>query len=231
MLGGLLASALLLLVAFAVIETRVAEPMFHLALFRIRAFAAGSLAALLVAVARGGMQFMLIIWLQGIWLPLHGYDFADTPLWAGIYLLPLTAGFLVAGPLCGHLSDRYGARLFTTGGLLLMAGSFVGLLALPVDFAYWDVRGAAVRQRDRAGHVLGAEHLGDDEQRPAGRPRGGVRDALDVPELGHRAVDRGVLLADDGGSGRVAAGRAHRRPGRARRTRRRPRRTWPACRR
>ena len=87
-------------------------------------------------MARGGLQFMLIIWLQGIWLPLHGYAFDDTPLWAGIYLLPLTAGFLVAGPLSGHLSDRYGTRPFATGGLVLVAVSFVGLLALPVDFSY-----------------------------------------------------------------------------------------------
>jgi MFS family permease len=134
-LGGL-AVGVALLIAFAVIETRIAEPMFRLALFRIRAFAAGSLAALLVAMARGGLQFMLIIWLQGIWLPRHGYNYADTPLWAGIYLLPLTAGFLVSGPLSGYLSDRYGARTFATGGLLLMAASFVGLLELPVDFSY-----------------------------------------------------------------------------------------------
>jgi MFS family permease len=134
-LGGL-AFGILLLIAFGIIETRIAEPMFRMGLFRIRAFAAGSLAALLVAMARGGLQFMLIIWLQGIWLPLHGYAFADTPLWAGIYLLPLTAGFLIAGPLCGHLSDLYGARAFATGGLALMALSFLGLLALPVNFSY-----------------------------------------------------------------------------------------------
>jgi MFS family permease len=134
-LGGL-AAGVVLLIAFGLIETRTAEPMFRLALFKIRAFAAGSIAALLIAMARGGLQFMLIIWLQGIWLPLHGYGYADTPLWAGIYLLPLTAGFLVAGPLSGHLSDRYGPRKFATGGLLLLAGSFLGLLALPVDFDF-----------------------------------------------------------------------------------------------
>jgi MFS family permease len=134
-LGGM-AAGILLLVAFCVAETRVAEPMIRLGLFRIRAFAAGNLAALLTAIARGGLQFMLIIWLQGIWLPLHGYRFEDTPLWAGIYMLPLTAGFLVAGPVSGYLSDRFGARLFSTGGLLLVAGAFVGLLALPVDFSY-----------------------------------------------------------------------------------------------
>ncbi|MFJ2735938.1 MFS transporter [Streptomyces sp. NPDC087317] len=116
--------------------TPIAEPMFHLALFRVRAFAAGNVAVLLTAIARGGLQFMLIIWLQGIWLPLHGYDFEDTPLWAGIFMLPLTMGFLLAGPVSGHLSDRFGARLFSTTGLLLVAGSFIGLLALPVDFAY-----------------------------------------------------------------------------------------------
>ena len=134
-LGGLLAG-LGLLALFALIETRTLQPMFRLALFRIRAFAAGTAAALLVALARGGLQFMLIIWLQGIWLPLHGYAFVDTPLWAGIYLLPLTAGFLVSGPLFGRLSDRYGTRTFATAGMLLVAVSFLGLLTLPVDFSY-----------------------------------------------------------------------------------------------
>ena len=126
-----------LLVAFVVIENRVTDPMFSMHLFRIRPFAAGNLAALLAAISRGGMQFMLIIWLQGIWLPLHGYDYESTPLWAGIYLLPLTVGFLVAGPVAGRLSDRYGARLFASVGLVLVAATYVGFLLLPVDFAYW----------------------------------------------------------------------------------------------
>ncbi|QLJ02138.1 MFS transporter [Streptomyces sp. NEAU-sy36] len=134
-LTGLIGGAALLLV-FCVVETRVAEPMFRLSLFRVRAFAAGNLAALLTAIARGGLQFMLIIWLQGIWLPLHGYDFEDTPLWAGIFMLPLTVGFLLAGPVSGYLSDRFGARIFSTAGLIVVAGSFFGLLALPVDFDY-----------------------------------------------------------------------------------------------
>ncbi|MGC9668332.1 MFS transporter [Planosporangium sp. 12N6] len=125
-----------LLVAFCVIEVRVPQPMFDLGLFRIQAFWAGNAAALLNAIARGGLQFMLIIWLQGIWLPLHGYDFADTPLWAGIYLLPLTIGFVVAGPVSGYLSDRYGAKVFATGGLVIMAASFIGLLLIPVNFSY-----------------------------------------------------------------------------------------------
>ncbi|HTJ40000.1 MAG TPA: MFS transporter [Dactylosporangium sp.] len=131
-----LAAGAALLVAFCFVEARVAQPMFHLGLFRIQAFWAGNAAALLNAIARGGLQFMLIIWLQGIWLPLHGYDFAQTPLWAGIYLLPLTVGFIAAGPVSGHLSDRYGAKLLATGGLLLMAASFIGLLLIPVDFGY-----------------------------------------------------------------------------------------------
>jgi MFS family permease len=134
-LGGIGAGVLLLLL-FGLIETRVAAPMFQLSLFKIRAFAAGNIAALLTSVARGGMQFMLIIWLQGIWLPLHGFDYERTPLWAGIYMLPLTVGFLLAGPVSGYLSDRFGARLFSTGGLLLVAAAFLGLLALPVDFPY-----------------------------------------------------------------------------------------------
>jgi MFS family permease len=121
---------------FCLIESKVAEPMFPLRLFRVAAFTTGNAASLLGAVARGGLQFMLIIWLQGIWLPLHGYDYADTPLWAGIYLLPLTVGFLVAAPISGRLSDRYGARWFAATGLVLMSVSFAGLLLIPTDFSY-----------------------------------------------------------------------------------------------
>jgi MFS family permease len=135
-LAGLI-GGVVLLVLFGFVEQHVPQPMFRLSLFRNRAFAAGNAAALLASVARGGMQFMLIIWLQGIWLPLHGYDYADTPLWAGIFLLPLTAGFLLAGPLSGYLSDRYGVFYFTTGGLTLFALSFIGLLFLPLNFPYW----------------------------------------------------------------------------------------------
>jgi MFS family permease len=110
--------------------------MFRLGLFRIRAFTFGVLSSFLSAVARGGLMFMLIIWLQGIWLPEHGYDFASTPLWAGIRMLPLTVGFLLAGPLAGILSDRYGSRGFATGGMLISALSFVLLAMLPVNFSY-----------------------------------------------------------------------------------------------
>jgi MFS family permease len=128
---------LVILAIFCVIETRVAHPMFRLALFRIRAFTAGTIASAMASLSRGGLMFMLIIWLQGIWLPLHGYSFSRTPLWAGIYMIPLTVGFILAGPLSGILADRYGARAFATGGLILSGISFLLLQMLPVDFSYW----------------------------------------------------------------------------------------------
>jgi MFS family permease len=127
----------IVLAIFCVIETRVPHPMFHLDLFRIRAFTAGNVASLLSGLGRGGLMFVLIIWLQGIWLPRHGYSFESTPLWAGIFMLPMTLGFLLAGPASGFLSDRFGARPFATGGMLIAAASFVWLLVLPVNFSYW----------------------------------------------------------------------------------------------
>src|ERR1022692_2530330 len=127
-----------MLAAFCVIETRVAGPMFRLALFRIRAFTAGNVSSLLAGLGRGGLMFILILWLQGIYLPWHGYSFSRTPLWAGIAMLPLTVGFMIAGPVSGWLSDRFGARPFATGGMLVAAFSFVPLLLLPVNFVYWE---------------------------------------------------------------------------------------------
>ena len=138
---GLVGGGLATLAIFGVIETRVAEPMFRLALFRIRPFTAGNLASLLAGLGRGGLMFILIIWLQGIYLPIHGYSFSQTPLWAGIAMLPLTIGFLVAGPVSGWLSDRFGARPFATGGMLVAAASFAALQFLPVDFVYWQFAG------------------------------------------------------------------------------------------
>jgi MFS family permease len=135
-LAGLIGGPALLGV-FCWIEAKVADPMFHLGLFRNTTFAAGNLATWFASITRGGLQFLLIIWLQGIWLPLHGYSYQDTPLWAGIYLLPLTMGFLVAGPISGYLSDHYGVRKFAVSGLLLVAATFLGLWILPVDFTYW----------------------------------------------------------------------------------------------
>ncbi|WP_171055180.1 MFS transporter [Mycobacterium sp. DBP42] len=134
---GSIALGLLLLVAFCIVELNVPSPMVDIRLFKSAAFGMGNLAGLMSSVGRGGLQFMLIIWLQGIWLPLHGYSFESTPLWAGIYLLPVTVGFLVAAPLAGSLSDRIGARPLTVGGMLLMAVTFVALLLIPVNFDYW----------------------------------------------------------------------------------------------
>jgi MFS family permease len=133
---ALFAGGLACLVGFVVVERRVEDPMFRLPLFRIRAFTFGTISTFLSAVARGGLMFMLIIWLQGIWLPQHGYNFESTPLWAGIYMLPLTIGMLIAGPISGHLSDRHGARPFASGGMIAAAVSFVVLLLLPINFSY-----------------------------------------------------------------------------------------------
>ncbi|MFI5063693.1 MAG: MFS transporter [Streptosporangiales bacterium] len=128
---------LVMLAVFCFVETRVEQPMFRLPLFRIRAFTAGNLASLLSGLGRGGLMFVLIIWLQGIYLPRHGYSFSQTPLWAGIFMLPLTIGFLIAGPVSGWLSDRYGARPFATGGMVVAAASFLLLELLPINFTYW----------------------------------------------------------------------------------------------
>jgi MFS family permease len=131
-----LAAGVLLLALFVIVEGHVQDPMFRLELFKIRMFTAGNLAGFLSSLARGGLQFILIVWLQGIWLPLHGVAFQDAPLWAAICMLPMTVGFLIAGPLCGNLSDRFGARYFSTGGMLLSAAAFALFLLVPADFDY-----------------------------------------------------------------------------------------------
>src|SRR5689334_14185290 len=134
---GALLGGLAVLAVFVWIERRVANPLFNLSLFRIRVYSLGNVANLMASLGRGGLQFILIIWLQGIWLPQHGYTYEQTPLWAGIYMLPLTLGFLVSAPASGYLSDRFGARWFSAGGMVLTAVSFVLLEALPIDFNYW----------------------------------------------------------------------------------------------
>ncbi len=133
---GMLVGGIALLAAFVWIELHVADPMFRLDLFAIRAFAAGNISSFLASMARGGLQFMLIIWLQGIWLPLHGYDYAEAPLWAGIYLLPLLLGFVLMGPISGWLSDRFGARIFSTTGMVIQAVGFILMTILPANFSY-----------------------------------------------------------------------------------------------
>jgi MFS family permease len=133
---GMFGGGIALLIAFCFIEQHVKEPMFRLDLFRIRAYTAGNLAQFMSALARGGFMLMLTIWLQGIWLPLHGYDFTITPLWAGICMIPSSIGVLMLGPISGRLSDRYGARYFATGAMILTAVGFLFLLLLPVNFKY-----------------------------------------------------------------------------------------------
>ena len=133
---AMLFGGLAVLIVFVYVETKVAEPLFKISLFKIRAFAFGNIANLMISMGRGGMQFMLIIWLQGIWLPLHGYSYSQTPLWAGIYLVPLTIGFLLSAPLSGVLSDKFGAKAFTVGGALLTGATFLVLIFVPVNFNY-----------------------------------------------------------------------------------------------
>ena len=209
---GLIGGGLAVLALFCVIETRVAEPMFRLALFRIRPFTAGNLASLLSSLGRGGLMFILIIWLQGIYLPIHGYSFERTPLWAGIAMLPLTVGFLIAGPASGWLSDRFGARPFATGGMVVAALSFVLLELLPVNFDVLAVRADPADERHRHGPVRLAQPGRDHEQPAAGPARRRRGHERDVPELGHGPVHRHLLHADHPGPGLVAAGHPQPRP-------------------
>ncbi|SMD18831.1 drug resistance transporter, EmrB/QacA subfamily [Kibdelosporangium aridum] len=134
-LGALVGGALVL-AWFVAIERKSPNPLFNLGLFKIRTFTWGNVANLMASLGRGGLQFILIIWLQGIWLPQHGYSFEETPLWAGIYMVPMTIGFLVAAPLSGVLSDRIGARGLATTGMIITAGTFFALTVLPVNFDY-----------------------------------------------------------------------------------------------
>ncbi len=203
---GELFGGVALLVIFVMIERRVAEPMFNLQLFKIRAFLAGNVANFMISIGRGGLQFMLIIWLQGIWLPLHGYNFVDTPLWAGIYMLPLTCGFLVAGPLSGWLSDRYGARLFGTAGTIVTAVSFGLLMFLPADFSF-PVFGALLLLNGIGVGLFTAPNTTAimNSVKPL-RARRGLGHAGDVPEQRAGAVDRLVLLAHGRGPGVDVAG-------------------------
>jgi MFS family permease len=136
---GVIATGVLLLIAFPFIESKVKNPMFRLELFKTRAFAYANLASFTAAVARGGIMFMLILLLQGIWLPLHGYRFEDTPFWAGVYMLPMTLGFIIMGPISGILSDKYGPRWIATAGMTLVTLVFIGLAMLPYNFDYWEL--------------------------------------------------------------------------------------------
>jgi MFS family permease len=132
-----------LLAVFPFIENRAENPMFRMDLFKIKMFSYANIAGFLNAMGRGGMMFMLIILLQGIWLPLHGYSYESTPFWAGVYMLPLTLGVVVMGPISGMLSDKYGPRWIATLGMVISAAAFLVLAALPYDFSYLEF-GAAI---------------------------------------------------------------------------------------
>ena len=191
MIGGVV-----LLVVFVFVETKVAEPLFRISLFKIRAFASGNIASLAMAMSRGGMQFMLIIWLQGIWLPLHGYSYSQTPLWAGIYLMPLTIGFLVSAPLSGVLSDRFGAKAFTVGGALLTAVTFLLLAFLPVNFSYWEFALIVALNGFGTGLFASPNRAEMMNSVPASQRGRGGRHDRHLHELRGRAVHRHLLLAD-----------------------------------
>ncbi len=202
------------LLGFVIVERHVDDPMFQLKLFRSRSFAMGNLAGLMAALARGGLQFMLIIWLQGIWLPLHGYSFEQTPLWAGIYMIPLTVGFFISGPLAGKLADRYGPRPFATAGLVMSGLALIGLQALPMNFPY-PAFAALLLLVGLALGLFAAPNTERGHEQPAGQPaRGRGRHAEHVPELGQCAVDRLLLHGHHPGTGRGPAhgpaDRAHR---------------------
>ncbi len=202
----MLIGGLAMLVAFCMIELRVDEPMFQLELFRIRAFSAGNLAALLASMGRGGLQFILIIWLQGVWLPQHGYAFSRTPLWAGIYMVPLLVGLLIAAPASGWLSDRFGAGRSRPGGCSSRLSAFSCLIVLPVNFSVRLVRADSAADRHRHGPVLGAEQRRRDELAAAGPAWGGRGNARNLHELGERSLDRRLLQPDDR---RAASGLPH----------------------
>ena len=205
-LAGLI-GGVALLVVFCFVENRGDRPdVPHAAVPDPRRSAPATSPGLLASIGRGGLQFMLIIWLQGIWLPLHGYSYESTPLWAGIYLLPLTVGFLVAGPLSGYLSDRFGARPFAVGGLLLVTATFVALLLLPVDFPY-PLFAALIALNGIGTGLFSAPNAADHEQRAGPAARRGLGDAGHVLQRRHVAVDRHLLLADGRRAGGVAAAR------------------------
>ncbi len=125
-----------LLFAFPFIEKRVAQPMFNLSLFKNRQFATANIATFLSAISRGGVMVMLVVLLQGIWLPLHGYSYDSTPFWAGIFMLPMSIGIALTGPLSGWLSDKHGARILATAGMLITGLAFLIFTLLPANFEY-----------------------------------------------------------------------------------------------
>ncbi len=127
---------IVLLFAFVFVETRARDPLFNLKLFKIRQFTVGSVAQFVVSITYGGLQLIFIIWLQGVWLPLHGYTFEQTPLWSAIYLIPLLVGYMIFGVTSGALTHRLSPRAVTTGAMLVLTGAFLVLQTFPANFNY-----------------------------------------------------------------------------------------------
>ncbi len=205
---GAIFGGLALLVVFGFIETKVPSPMFRLGLFRIRAFSAGNAAGFLGALSRGGLLFLLVIWLQGVWLPLHGYSYSQTPLWAGIYMVPLTIGFLMSGPFAGFLADRYGARPFATGGLLLCAADLLGPSDAPGELQLRRLCHPDLVERRWHGVLCRAQPGRRYEQRAANRARCGSGHRRHHQRVGTGAFHRHLLHADDSRTLDVVAIRA-----------------------
>ena len=190
---GAIVGGVVMLAVFVRIEQTVGNPMFNIPLFRIPAFTAGNIANLMASLGRGGLQFMLILWLQGIWLPQHGYSFAQTPLWAGIYLVPLTVGFFLAGPVSGALSDRYGPWAFATSGMVGTAAAFLLLALLPVDFSYVSFALVLLLMGIAQGLFSTPNRTAVMNSLPAERPRRRAGHVRHLSELRPSAVHRGVL--------------------------------------
>ncbi|WP_291766731.1 MFS transporter [Caldivirga sp. UBA161] len=124
----------IMLIAFIPIELKQESPLFNLSLFKVRPFTYGIMALFLSSLARGALMFLLTIWLQGIYLPLHGFSYVETPFWAGIYMLSMLIGTVVMAPIGGALTDKYGARIVATVGMIIVAVSLYLLTLLPYNF-------------------------------------------------------------------------------------------------
>ncbi len=120
----LTAGGLGLLILFVFIESRTEDPMLDLSVFKIRMFSGGIIATLLNSVARGAIILVLVFYLES---PVLGLD----PLQAGLYLLPQSVSMGLCGPIGGYLSDKYGARLIATIGLVISALGLVILTQIP----------------------------------------------------------------------------------------------------
>jgi MFS family permease len=125
----LLVAGLLVLALFLWIETRVPEPILNLDLFRNRLFSFAVTANFLNGLARGGVLFVLIFFLQG--------PYGKDPLTAGLMLIPFGLAFMAFGPISGTLSDHYGSRLLASLGLAISAAALLALAFVTATTPYW----------------------------------------------------------------------------------------------